>query len=126
MTREEALNRAKELICGEREKQYGDPEELFTEVATLWTHYLGVDYLITATDAAIMMALLKVARITSSHWGGRYSEDNFVDLIGYAAIAAELEGLRQAQLARLGTSPDKPDRPAFASTDEEIPHTSYL
>lgn len=36
----------------------------------------------------MMMAMLKIARIKS----GRYHEDNFIDLAGYAACAGEIAG----------------------------------
>ena len=37
-------------------------------------------------DVAILMALLKIARVRS----GRYKADNYIDLAGYAACAAEI------------------------------------
>jgi putative aminopeptidase FrvX len=41
---------------------------------------------ISAVDVAMMMALLKIARIAA----GSDKEDSFVDLAGYAACAAEI------------------------------------
>ena len=39
----------------------------------------------TAVDVAMMMGMLKMARIKT----GKYTQDNFVDLAGYAACGAE-------------------------------------
>jgi hypothetical protein len=83
MDRERCLLLAKECVCGEREQDYGTPEKNFRQIAALWAAYTGHSY--TPVDVAMMMALLKVARIKS----GTGTEDSFVDLAGYAACGAE-------------------------------------
>ena len=88
MTREEILKEALKCVNGEREQQYGSPEDSFMVIAELWTVYLehkcvednGV-VLLHPEDVAAMMALLKVARICT----GAGKADNWVDLAGYAA-----------------------------------------
>lgn len=88
MTREEILKEALKCVNGERELQYGSPEDSFMVIAELWTVYLehkcvednGV-VLLHPEDVAAMMALLKIARICT----GKYKGDNWVDLAGYAA-----------------------------------------
>ena len=82
--RERVLDRAKECVCGHRHEDYGSPEDSFGTIAQLWTVYTG--HLVTAKDVAMMMALLKIARIM----GNRATEDSFVDLAGYAACGAEI------------------------------------
>lgn len=84
MNREETLKAAHMIVCEGREADYGSPEQNFTLIARLWSAYLG--YAIGPTDVAVMMALLKIARIRN----GKFKEDNFIDLAGYAACAAEL------------------------------------
>ncbi len=84
MTRAEILDKAKMCVCGHREKEYGSPENNFKTIAGLWSVYKGSSF--TAEDVAIMMALLKIARIKT----GTGTEDSFVDLAGYAACGAEL------------------------------------
>lgn len=84
MKRAEILDAAKKCVCGEREADYGTPESNFARIAKLWNAY--TDHLYTAKDVAVMMALLKVARIRGGH-----KDDNFVDLAGYAACAGELD-----------------------------------
>ena len=84
MTRKETLESAEKIVCTDREQQYGSPEDNFAEIAKMWKHYL--DMPIDAHDMAIMMALLKIARIKS----GQVKDDNYIDLAGYAACAAEI------------------------------------
>lgn len=94
MKREEILNQAQRCVCGDREQDYGSPENNFQTIAELWSVYLGklpkdangVPWLVPA-DVAAMLALLKIARIA----GGGAKTDNWVDLAGYAACGGELE-----------------------------------
>jgi hypothetical protein len=86
------LAKASALIDGERDKKHGDRLECHKQIARLWTAYLGVQ--IMPVEAAMMMALLKIARTRT----GAYNEDCFVDLCGYGAIAGELaNGKRSSQ-----------------------------
>lgn len=85
MTRKETLDNALKCVCGERQDQYGSPEDNFGRIAKLWTDYLGHE--VTPVDVAMMMALLKIARVKT----GTATEDSFVDLAGYAACGAELK-----------------------------------
>lgn len=86
MTREEILAKAKQCVCGEREEDYGSPEDNFKTIGMLWSIYTGHD--ISAQDVSVMMALMKIARIKSG--GG--TDDCFVDLAGYAACGGEIFG----------------------------------
>ena len=79
------LEKAIACVCGEREQDYGAPEDNFKTIGRLWTAYTGVTF--TAKDVAMMMALLKVARIKAGD-----KADSFVDLAGYAACAGEIVG----------------------------------
>lgn len=88
MTRAEILDAAKECVC-RRKNDYGKPENNFERIAKLWNAYTDSSF--TAKDVAIMMALLKVARIRGGH-----KDDNFVDMAGYAACAGELDGVKDA------------------------------
>lgn len=81
--REEILTKAKEIVTGEREEQYGSPEDNFSLISEFWSDYLGVD--IVAEDVAAMMILMKLARIRG---GG--SLDSWIDIAGYAACGGEI------------------------------------
>ena len=88
MNRAGFLNKAREIICHDRERQYGSPENNFGIIAELWTAYLGSEVCtITPKDVAWMMALMKAARDRN---GIRYHEDNYVDAIGYLACGGEI------------------------------------
>lgn len=82
--REEVLIKANGCVNGPREHEYGTPDRSFSNIAKLWSAYKDVEF--TPTDAAIMLALLKVARIK----GNEASLDSFVDGAGYFACAAEV------------------------------------
>lgn len=83
--RTEILNEAIELINGERENTYGDPLDDFLTTATFWQTYItrtieargGLD--IKPHDVAVMMNLLKTARIS---WSPE-KRDHWADLAGY-------------------------------------------
>ena len=84
MNRGETLEAAKACVCQNREQEYGAVENNFAMIADLWSVYLAVE--ITPVDAAMMMNLLKTARIKT----GTFKEDSFVDACSYIACAAEL------------------------------------
>ena len=98
LTRADILHAAEKCVCGQREQDYGTPEDNFETIAELWETYLSracVDeaggVYIDATDVAAMMALLKIARIAAG--GGK--ADSWIDLAGYAACGAECEGVTE-------------------------------
>lgn len=84
MTRKEILERAEACVTGQREQDYGAPENNFSTIASLWTAYKGTVF--TPIDVGMMMALMKIARIK----GGTATDDSFVDLAGYAACTGEI------------------------------------
>ncbi len=86
MTRKECLEKAIEAACSDRENIHGTPEDNFGLISDLWTIYLGVK--IKPKDVAMMMCLLKIARIKT----GRNKDDSFVDIAGYAACGCEICG----------------------------------
>ncbi len=98
LTRADILHAAEKCVCGQREQDYGTPEDNFETIAELWETYLrhacvdeaGGVY-IDANDVAMMMALLKIARIAAG--GGK--ADSWINLAGYAACGAECEGVTE-------------------------------
>lgn len=72
MNREEILKCAKICVCGDREQDYGSPENNFELIGELWASYLrkkciapDADCCILPTDVAAMMGLFKIARIAT-------------------------------------------------------------
>ena len=94
MNRNDILAEAGRLICLDREESYGSPADNFRAVAAMWASYLkarcvspGADVDINPEDVAAMMCLLKIGRIAT----GSDKADNWVDIIGYAALGGEVE-----------------------------------
>lgn len=86
MNRQELLDTAAKITKGDREKNYGSPEDNFGRIAELWSTYLGWD--VSASDVAAMMVLMKVARIAHDP----KHIDSWVDIAGYAACGGEING----------------------------------
>ncbi len=92
MTRPEILDTAKKMVCGQREQDYGTPENNFQFIADLWSAYYGTEF--TAQDVAMMMTLLKIARIKT----GTATDDSFVDAAGYIACGGEIAANNRCML----------------------------
>jgi hypothetical protein len=86
MNRAELLTTAESLINGQRAADYGDAAENFQRIADLWAPILGLP--ITATDVALCLTQLKIARLISSPT----HEDSWVDAAGYIALGGEIAG----------------------------------
>lgn len=111
MNRSEILDAALACVCGNREHNYGEPEDNFQTIGLLLAVYLraahpelaykmpinGID----AKDVAAMMALLKIARIATTD-----KEDSFVDLAGYAACAGEIAAKEKEVLDGIYNPPE--------------------
>ena len=85
MKRADILATASEYVTQDRAATHGDAEDNFRRIADLWNAYLGVNT-ISAVDVAVMLALLKVARIRSNPTHA----DNWIDIAGYAACGGEI------------------------------------
>jgi hypothetical protein len=86
VTRGQVLDTAKEYVTKDRAADHGNMEDNFNTIGKYWSVHLGVD--VSATDVAVMMTLLKAARIKSnpSH------PDNWIDACGYMACGGEIVG----------------------------------
>lgn len=89
-TRETVLTTAEQLINGDRAKDYGDASENFQRIANLWAPILGVE--VTATDVALCLTQLKVARLITSP----AHKDSWVDAAGYIALGGEIANKEQS------------------------------
>ena len=94
-TRREILQAAERCVCGDRDNQYGRPENSFRVIPAFWTQYImskcvpkktTVD--IGPDDVAAMMVLFKMARVAT----GQNKADNWVDGVGYCACGGEIAG----------------------------------
>tara|TARA_B110000967_G_C18810481_1_gene523304 strand:+ start:348 stop:803 length:456 start_codon:yes stop_codon:yes gene_type:complete len=83
-SRGDILDTAKEYVTKDRAADHGDMEDNFNMIADYWS--LHLEQHIDAHDVAVMMTLLKVARIKSNP----KHMDNFIDGAGYLACGGEL------------------------------------
>ena len=81
--RSEILADADNLINGDRQKDYGTPQENFGVIAAMWSAYLGHE--VSPTDVCHLMSLLKIARLRNGP-----HMDSSVDSCGYMALGGEL------------------------------------
>ena len=84
MLRGDILKEANRLTHGDRNKNYGDPLTNHQRIAALWSVYLETE--VSPAQAAIMLALVKVARLIES----TDHLDSFIDGAAYFAIAGEI------------------------------------
>ena len=101
LTAGEALATAAKLVTGDRDRQHGAKYQNFSNIADLWSTFLGVgdggvlQRALTASDIGRLMVLYKMARTKS----GAHNPDDYIDAAGYAGCALEcqeLEGVAEA------------------------------
>jgi hypothetical protein len=108
VSRSDILDTAKEYVTKDRAATHGDAEDNFRRIAALWNAYLEPEASISSEDVAVMMTLLKVARIASNEG----NVDNWIDGAGYLACGGEIatERARAASVAfRLARQVDAED-----------------
>jgi len=83
----DVLEEAKDLIYGQRANDYGDAQSNFQRMADLVNPIIKkADGNLTATDMALVMIQVKIARLQESP----DHEDSWVDIAGYAALGAQI------------------------------------
>lgn len=103
MKRVEICETAARLIGGERNRQHGDPRPNHENIGALWNAYLERRFpqlagaRLSAHDVALMMSLLKIARTMA----GNHNPDDYVDGVGYLAIAGGFAAEDAALAARI-------------------------
>lgn len=86
MTRSEILDLAKRYVTQDRAAQHGDAKRNFGLIAAYWSAHLDTN--VSAADVAVMMTLLKLARIKSNP--DPDNMDSWVDGCGYLACGGEI------------------------------------
>jgi hypothetical protein len=87
------LEAAIRAVCGDRHLNYGKPEDNFKRIAALWEAYTTIrhsdvpGFKFTPTDVALLMILMKVARLAYSPG----HNDSWIDIAGYAACGYDIE-----------------------------------
>lgn len=85
MGRAAVLDTAKDYVTRDRAADHGDMEDNFRTIASYWNTHLGIDF-IEPQDVAVMMTLLKIARIRQNE----KHLDNWIDGCGYMACGGEI------------------------------------
>jgi hypothetical protein len=92
LPRVEALREAAKIISGDRDLQYGGPEENFTRIAKIWSVIVGKE--ISSEDVAMMMVGLKLARYASK---SGFQPDTWIDIAGYAGCGFEVGSVESSK-----------------------------
>ena len=71
-------------VVDKRRGEYGEPEDLFANVAVRWSQVLGVK--VTPVQVAVCLADLKMARLAHNP----KHLDSLIDVAGYIACAHEV------------------------------------
>ena len=92
MNRKDTLMTAESYVNGQREADYGTPEDNFRVIGDFWNTYVNAACVkdgkvhFTPHDVAVMMSLLKHGRMAT----GQVKDDTYVDACGYLACACEI------------------------------------
>lgn len=85
------LSQADNLINGQRQQDYGDKLQNFSQIAMLWQGTLAMklapDARITPEDVALCMMQVKIARLAKSP----DHRDSIMDIAGYAGCYDKLQ-----------------------------------
>ena len=86
------IDEALRLIDGDRARDYGNASKNMAHIAERWNQLLGLDQQLTIRpiqpwQVCAMLMDLKMARLCQS-----YKHDTAVDIIGYAALMADIIG----------------------------------
>ncbi|MET0489090.1 MAG: DUF6378 domain-containing protein [Acidimicrobiales bacterium] len=84
VSRVSSAQEAADLVAGDRNSSYGDPLPNHQRIAAIWSVILDTE--VTAAQAALCMAGLKLARLAHNPT----HHDSTVDGIAYLAIAEDL------------------------------------
>ncbi len=104
--RETCLNTALRYVTKDRANAYGTPEDNFGNIAAIWNEQgyrrfdqYGEPCKITATDVALMMVGMKLARLkfNPTH------DDSWIDIAGYAACGMDTAGATKPEVEHIYT-----------------------
>jgi hypothetical protein len=88
--RVEALREAARIVSGDRDIQYGGPEENFARIAKIWSVILNIP--VTEEDVAMCMVGVKVARYANK---SGFQPDTWIDIAGYAGCGYEVGKIQE-------------------------------
>ena len=106
MRAHEFLDRASELVKGDRERQHGDKLDNFENIAAVWEGAIRrIIYMkcrihvpqgwLGGEHVGDLMECLKVAR----RWEGELNDDDAIDAAGYAGCSGEIRSRKMRGLS---------------------------
>lgn len=84
INRKDTLEKALEIIQGDRHNEYGPAQDHFKEAAIVWSLLLKQE--VTSAQVILCLAALKLVRLSTKN----NHQDSWVDLAGYAALGNEV------------------------------------
>lgn len=100
------LMMAEDIINGDRQDDYGDKLQNFSQIAMLWQGVLAAklspESCITPEDVALCMIQVKIARLAKNP----DHKDSILDVAGYAGCYDILQNERDADTVLLGATVD--------------------
>ena len=107
MNTTEILQKTEKLVNDSRAKTHGDKIKNHENIARLWSSYLQnktqLNIVLSPEDVAQLMTLLKIARSQA----GEHNIDDYIDGVGYQAIAGEIANKRSQLSSSLGVSNER-------------------
>ncbi len=107
MNTTEILQKTEKLVNDSRAKTHGDKIKNHENIARLWSSYLQnktqLNIVLSPEDVAQLMTLLKIARSQA----GEHNIDDYIDGVGYQAIAGEIANNRSELSSSLGVSNER-------------------
>lgn len=91
LPRQEALDEAARIISGDRDAQYGGPEDNFGRIAKMWSVLFEREF--TPEEVAMAFIAVKLSRFVSKYG---FQPDTWIDIAGYAGCGYEV-GQKGAQ-----------------------------
>jgi len=87
MDRKRFLREVEQTLEGDRQVDYGDASKNFARIARMWEVIFG--HQVTLEQVHLCMIAVKMSRLVNSP----EHQDSWIDIAGYAALAAELKEL---------------------------------
>ena len=84
VNRKDTLEKALDIIQGDRHNEYGPAQDHFKEAASVWSLILKQE--VTSAQVILCLAALKLVRLSTKN----NHQDSWVDLAGYAALGNEV------------------------------------
>lgn len=85
LPRQQALDEALHIISGDRDAQYGGPEDNFGRIAKMWSVLFEREF--TSEEVAMAFIAVKLSRFVSKYG---FQPDTWIDIAGYAACGYEV------------------------------------